>query len=340
MCKIWLLIVFKYNICTKKGGGNGVNTKYNNTKYESKVTISRRKYNEQRITENLKLRILFFNKNKRAPKRSEDKEEQRLYNFYRRIDLSKYDNIDESLILKNKEIDEYDLLHKDFYKKQKMIATKQKYISRVIKDYYNFYLENGRFASDHNYKTKEEKSISKNYNGIVCFKAYYNKEHLYYINIINNIKQSKRKINNLLKIKRYINFCRNNSRQPVHSTEKDNDKIKRYENRLIINLENIDLDKIVIPYKLLEDFYDAIALVKEKESKEKIDAVNKLLEEVIWYMEKNKSSCYNDKELKIKYSDKMITCDHAMEVLRENVNYLDQNLKDIYNGFSFVRRKL
>lgn len=36
----------------------------------------------------------------------------------------------------------------------------------------------------------------------------------------------------------------------------------------------------------------------------------------------------------------MITCDHAMEVLRENVNYLDQDLKDIYNGFSFVRRKL
>ena len=56
--------------------------------YESNVTINRRKYNEEKVAENLKLRILFFKKHKRAPKKSDDKEEQRLYNFYRRIDLS------------------------------------------------------------------------------------------------------------------------------------------------------------------------------------------------------------------------------------------------------------
>ena len=37
--------------------------------YESNVTINRRKYNEEKAAENLKLRILFFKKHKRAPKK-------------------------------------------------------------------------------------------------------------------------------------------------------------------------------------------------------------------------------------------------------------------------------
>ena len=53
--------------------------------YESNITIIKREYNEQRIKENLEKRVEFFKKNKRAPKRSKDKEEQRLYDSYRRL---------------------------------------------------------------------------------------------------------------------------------------------------------------------------------------------------------------------------------------------------------------
>lgn len=175
--------------------------------YESNITIIKREYNEQRIKENLKKRVEFFKKNKRAPKRSKDKEEQRLYDSYRRLNLEDYYNLDKRLLEENKKIDAYDLAHKDFYRKQKKIKSKRNYISRVIKNYYEFYLKNNRFASDVNKDNEEERKISKDYNGIICYKKYYTKEHIYYINIINEIKKNKRNRENLLKIKKYINFC-------------------------------------------------------------------------------------------------------------------------------------
>ena len=55
--------------------------------YESNITIIRREYNEERVSENLRARIEFFKKNKRAPKRSKDKEEQRLYDSYKTITI-------------------------------------------------------------------------------------------------------------------------------------------------------------------------------------------------------------------------------------------------------------
>lgn len=174
--------------------------------YESNITIIRREYNEERVSENLRARIEFFKKNKRAPKRSKDKEEQRLYDSYRRLNLEEYYNLDKYLLEENKMIDAYDLAHKDFYKRQKKIKSKRNYISKVIKNYYNFYLENNRFASDVDKENELERKISKDYNGIICYKKYYTKEHLYYINMINEIKKNKRNRENLQKIKKYINF--------------------------------------------------------------------------------------------------------------------------------------
>ena len=152
---------------------------------ESKITIIRREYNEERVSKNLRARIEFFKKNKRAPKRSKDKEEQRLYDSYRRLNLDDYYNLDKYLLEENKMIDAYDLAHKAFYKRQKSINSKRNYISKVIKNYYNFYLENNRFVSDVDKEKELERKISKDYNGIICYKKYYTKEHLYYINMIN-----------------------------------------------------------------------------------------------------------------------------------------------------------
>ena len=308
--------------------------------YESNVTINRRKYNEEKAAENLKLRILFFKKHKRAPKKSDDKEEQRLYNFYRRINLSNYENIDKELIIENKKIDEYDLAHLDMYKRQKSIDTKRKYISRVIKEYYDFYLKNGRFVSECNL-SKEEKNISKAYIGISKFKKYYTKEHIYYINLINAIKKSHKNRNNLLKIKRYINFCETYLRQPCHYyNQDDEDKLRKIENRIIINLEKIDLDDICIPYYLLEQLYNAIDLTKEENKKIKYKDLNELFLCIISYMEKTNSSCYSDKELLLKYGNGMVTSEHAMRIIMQNINYLDDDLIDKYNSFSFVRKKI
>ena len=94
--------------------------------YESNITIIRREYNEERVSKNLRARIEFFKKNKRAPKRSKDKEEQRLYDSYRRLNLEDYYNLDKYLLEENKMIDAYDLAHKDFYKRQKKIKSKRK----------------------------------------------------------------------------------------------------------------------------------------------------------------------------------------------------------------------
>ena len=159
--------------------------------YESNITIIRREYNEQKIKENLEKRVEFFKKNKRAPKRSKDKEEQRLYDSYRRLNLEDYYNLDKSLLEENKKIDAYDLAHKDFYRKQKKIKSKRNYITKVIKNYYEFYLKNNRFASDVNKDNEVERKISKDYNGIICYKEYYTEEHIYNINIINEIKKIK-----------------------------------------------------------------------------------------------------------------------------------------------------
>lgn len=57
-------------------------------------------------------------------------------------------------------------------------------------------------------------------------------------------------------------------------------------------------------------------------------------------MEENNCSCFNDKNLKFPYNDKEISSDHAMRLIMKNVKYLDSNLIEKYNGFSFVRKKL
>lgn len=307
---------------------------------ESKITIIRREYNEERVSKNLRARIEFFKKNKRAPKRSKDKEEQRLYDSYRRLNLDDYYNLDKYLLEENKMIDAYDLAHKDFYKRQKSINSKRNYISKVIKNYYNFYLENNRFASDVDKENELERKISKDYNGIICYKKYYTKEHLYYINMINEIKKNKRNRENLQKIKKYINFCLENYKAPVHFSSDSKNEERKKENRIIINLEELNLSDIIIPHALLNELYDAINSVKNKDEDNYKLALNELFLNIIRYMEENNCSCFNDKNLKFPYNDKEISSDHAMRLIMENVKYLDSNLIEKYNGFSFVRKKL
>lgn len=307
---------------------------------ESKITIIRRGYNEERVSENLRARIEFFKKNKRAPKRSKDKEEQRLYDSYRRLNLDDYYNLDKYLLEENKRIDAYDLAHKDFYKRQKRIKSKRNYISKVIKNYYEFYLENNRFASDVDKENLDERKISKDYNGIICYKEYYTKEHVYYINLINEIKKNKRNRENLLKIKKYIDFCLENFKVPVHFSSDSKNEERKRENRIIINLEELNLSDIIIPHDLLNQLYDAINVVKSKDEENYKLALNELLLKIIRYMEENNCSCYNDKRLKFTYNDKEISSDHAMRLIMENVKYLDSNLIEKYNGFPFVRKKI
>ena len=307
---------------------------------ESNITIIRREYNEERVSENLRARIEFFKKNKRAPKRSKDKEEQRLYDSYRRLNLDDYYNLDKYLLEENKMIDAYDLAHKDFYKRQKSINSKRNYISKVIKNYYNFYLENNRFASDVDKENELERKISKDYNGIICYKKYYTKEHLYYINMINEIKKNKRNRENLQKIKKYINFCLENYKVPVHFSSDSKNEERKKENRIIINLEELNLSDIIIPHALLNELYGAINSVKNKDEDDYKLALNELFLNIIRYMEENNCSCFNDENLKFPYNDKEISSDHAMRLIMKNVKYLDSNLIEEYNGFPFVRKKL
>ena len=309
-------------------------------KYESNVTISRRKYNEQRINDNLKLRIIFFKRNKRAPKKSDDKEEQRLYDFYRRIDLSKYDNIDQELIDENKKIDEYELAHAELYKKKKSFLTKQNYIFKVIKKYYDFYVQNGRFASSKLFENKIEKQIANDYESLNYSEKYYNKNAIYYNNIINDIKKKRKNRSNLLKIKKYINFCKLYLRMPVHnSTDLKND-FKRLENRIVINFEKINLEEVVVPYYLLEELYETISMINENNDKIKKDDLKTLFEKIISYMEENSYSCWNDNTTRLNYKDKTITCQSAMDIINSNINYLDDDLIEKYNSFNFIRKKL
>lgn len=237
-------------------------------------------------------------------------------------------------------IDAYDLAHKDFYKRQKKIKSKRNYISKVIKNYYNFYLENNRFASDVDKENELERKISKDYNGIICYKKYYTKEHLYYINMINEIKKNKRNMENLQKIKKYINFCLENSKVPVHFSSDSKNIERKKENRIAINLEKLNLDDIVIPNALLNELYDAIDSVKNKDEDDYKLALNELFLNIIRYMEENNCSCFNDKNLKFPYNNKEISSDHAMRLIRENSKYLDGDLIEKYNGFPFVRKKL
>ena len=36
----------------------------------------------------------------------------------------------------------------------------------------------------------------------------------------------------------------------------------------------------------------------------------------------------------------MVTNEHAMRIIMQNINYLDDDLIDKYNSFSFVRKKI
>ena len=71
----------------------------------------------------------------------------------------------------------------------KSFLTKQNYIFKVIKKYYDFYVQNGRFASSKLFENKIEKQIANDYESLNYSEKYYNKNAIYYNNIINDIKK-------------------------------------------------------------------------------------------------------------------------------------------------------
>ena len=54
----------------------------------------------------------------------------------------------------------------------------------------------------------------------------------------------------------------------------------------------------------------------------------------------NDCSKGNEDEIINNYKDKKISSDHAISLIKENVRYLDKDLINKYNDFSFVRKKL
>ena len=227
---------------------------------------------------------------------------------------------------------------------KKKIKIKRLYISKCIKAYYDFYLQNGYFPRE-NY-SKEERRISKDYYNIKRFNSYFTKEHIYYINLIDDIKKHGNNINKLLKIKKYVTFCKRYGRFPHHydGNLEDKTSFDRYESVILDNVTTrFDLDDVCIPYWLIDEVNDAINEVNEKEFITWKKELNNTMLQILKFMEEKNVSADSKKYYSyeiIGFNDKKEKISSALAYIRSNVNYIDDDLIDKYNSFKFVRKPL
>ena len=314
--------------------------------YVTEQAIVARKHQLDNVLSKLNLIFDFYKENKRLPESNkDDKEEMKLYDFLRHLDISKYINdIDPEIINKLDILKKKQEKIKIIRKEQKKIKNKQNYITKCVNNYYNFYLNNGYFASD--CSTRLEKSIAKDYYGIMKFESMFTKEHRYYINIINDIKMHNNKMQKLLRIKRFIKFCKTYDRFPTHYDGDLTDKtdIDRYEATLLDNITNkFDLDSIEIPYWLINELNDTINNINEKEFNRWQMELNTTMSQIIYFIREKGVSAdskkYYDYEI-IGFNGNKEKVSSALKYVKDNINYVDKHLIDTYNRFAFVRKPL
>lgn len=312
--------------------------------YELTKEDKARKRRISELLEKLDKVFEFYEENKRLPETNlEDKYETKLYDFFRKLDIEKYKcDIDPKIIKKINLIKEENKIRKAKRKTKNKIETKRNYITKCINNYYDFYIKNGYFASDCAYLTKEEKNICKDYNNIIKFRKLFTNEHIYKINMINDIKDNNKYLSKLMKIKRYINFMKKYDKTPSHVSSKlnDNDSFSKYELRTYDYIANLNLEDIIIPYRLIEELNDELNKVsKIKEEKKKAN-VNYVTKKLIDFMNENKMSCANKNGTITNLNGREISFDGAVKYIKNNVGVIDKKLIKEYNSFNFITKKL
>lgn len=298
------------------------------------------------VLEKLELVFRFYEENGRLPETNlQDKEEQRLYNFFRKLDLSKYINdIDPKIIKKIDRIKKENEIRKKKRKTKKFVQTRRNYITKCIDNYYNFYINNGFFPSDTS-SNKLERTISKDFVGIVKFSKYYTKEHQYKIDNIKQIKKYKRKKEKLQKIQNYIHFCKIYDRVPKHVDKDSKDKtyLDRRETNIAEQISRIDLENVVIPYSLLENLYNEIDRCQILAHEVWVRELNELMRRVLLFMHEHNTTLDNknlsEKKIKgIEGYDVLIST--ALDYVKKNIKFVDEELIKEYNSFIFLRKNI
>ncbi len=314
---------------------------------ENYVLTKEEKARKRRISELLeKLNKVFefYEENKRLPETNlEDKYETKLYDFFRKLDIEKYKHdIDPKIIEKINFIKEENKIRKAKRKTKNKIETKRNYITKCINNYYDFYIKNGYFASDCVYLTKEEKNICKDYNNIIKFRKLFTNEHTYKVNMINDIKKNNKYLSKLMKIKRYINFMKKYDKTPLHVSYKsnDNNSFNKYQLRTYDYIVNLNLEDIIIPYKLIEELNNELDRVSKIKEENKIANVNYVMEKIIDFMDENKTSCANKDGIITNLNGREILFDGAIKYIKNNVDVIDKKLIKKYNSFDFITKKL
>lgn len=160
--------------------------------------------------------------------------------------------------------------------------------------------------------------------------------------MINDIKNNNKYLSKLMKIKRYINFMKKYDRTPLHISSKlnDNDSFSKYELRTYDYIANLNLEDIIIPYRLIEELNDELdRITNVKEEKKKAD-VNYVTKKLIDYMNENKMSCANKDGTITNLNGREISFDGAVKYIKNNVGVIDKKLIKEYNSFNFITKKL
>lgn len=307
------------------------------------INLTKDGINETKAEEHLRQSIEFFYNNGHLPEyNSKNKEEMKLYDFLRKIDFKKY-YFDSTLIAEYERVYKINEREKPKRKKQKHIKRVREGISIAINNYYNFYLEYGRFPSDSKCAGKEERRISKAYTRILNKEnsKYHTKKHKNMIQNINNIKKEIIIKSKLGVIKEYVDFYEDHNKTRPRRKDGTNNydkKVDGKETQIAIKMSRLNLEEIEVPRDLKERLDAIESMEDEKSRKIKIKA-NGYMEKIILFMKENQGTPYerNLRQMKITYNGKEITAQSALKYVDKNINFVDDELLEIYNGFSFVK---
>ncbi len=311
--------------------------------YVSEQALAARKAALDGVISNLKLVFDFYEENGILPRKNpNDRYETKLNNFFRRFDLDKYINdLDSKTVKKIIHIRKENEIRMKRIKSKKSLKTKQAYITKCIDEYYDFYVQNGRFPGEN---IKSERILSNAYNNIMRESKYFTSDNRSKINNINAIKSHNKNIKKLIHVKRYIDFCKKYERQPVFiENNEDITRAEKNERALAMYLSyKLDLDNIYIPYALLEELYSAIDYTKTKKVEKLTNYVNYLMDELLCLMKKYNLSCDNNfiRNMLIKVNGKTIKAENALTYVKEHISYVDDKKIKTYNEFKFIRKPL
>lgn len=201
--------------------------------------------------------------------------------------------------------------------------------TKILTQYYRFYLENGRFPSSYT-KDKEERNIYLSYFKVISNldKLSLTKEQLKLIKLIKKIKEKHKRYNKLLDIKK--------------SVDNGNEK-ELYDFLVMIDGEN-NKDALIRAFKLC---VENNLTDNKKRALNRIDNLrrkaNYLALEITMFIEENDispSSIYSKKCYIRSFDDKVMTMKCAYDFVREYVNYIDDDLINRLNNCRRIKKKL